>query len=51
MSTKVVVTGASGRVGRAVLAELAGAGDYEVWAVDRVLPPPGSAATRPGRTP
>ncbi|HEX2514441.1 MAG TPA: NAD(P)-dependent oxidoreductase [Chloroflexota bacterium] len=43
MSTKVVVTGASGRVGRAVLAELANAGDYEVWAVDRTLPPPGSA--------
>jgi UDP-glucose 4-epimerase len=43
MSTKVVVTGASGRVGRAVLAELANAGDYEVWAADRTLPPPGSA--------
>jgi len=43
MSTKVAVTGASGRVGRAVLAELAAAGGYEVWAVDRSLPPAGSA--------
>jgi nucleoside-diphosphate-sugar epimerase len=41
---KVVVTGAAGRVGRAVLADLAAAGKYEVWAVDRVLPPEGTAA-------
>jgi UDP-glucose 4-epimerase len=40
---KVAVTGAAGRVGRAVLAELKGAGNYEVWAVDRALPPAGLA--------
>jgi nucleoside-diphosphate-sugar epimerase len=39
----VVVTGASGRIGRAMLAELREAGRYQVWAVDRVLPPPGLA--------
>jgi nucleoside-diphosphate-sugar epimerase len=43
MATKVVVTGACGRVGRAVLADLAEAGGYEVWSIDRSLPPPGSA--------
>ena len=41
---KVVVTGACGRVGRAVLAELQAAGGYEAWAVDRTLPPPGAAS-------
>lgn len=40
---KVVVTGAAGRVGRAVLADLKAAGDYSVIAVDRVLPPSGLA--------
>lgn len=38
---KVVVTGAAGRVGRAVLADLKEATDYAVTAVDRVMPPPG----------
>jgi UDP-glucose 4-epimerase len=42
--TRVAVTGAAGRVGRAVLADLAAAGGYEVWAMDRTLVPPGSAA-------
>ena len=51
MSTKVVVTGASGRVGRAVLAELAGAGDYEVWAVDRTLSGPGERRPLPAGRP
>lgn len=40
---KVIVTGAAGRVGRAVLADLKATGDYVVTAVDRVLPPPGLA--------
>ena len=40
---KVAVTGAAGRVGRAVLAELKEAGGYEVWAIDQVLPPAGLA--------
>ncbi|HXI19005.1 MAG TPA: NAD(P)-dependent oxidoreductase [Chloroflexota bacterium] len=51
---KVAVTGAAGRVGRAVLAELKGAGEmgsgdgrekapYEVWALDRTVPPAGLA--------
>ncbi|MGH2368735.1 MAG: NAD-dependent epimerase/dehydratase family protein [Chloroflexota bacterium] len=40
---RVVVTGACGRVGRAVLAELNEAGSYQVWAVDRTLAPPGAA--------
>ncbi|MBI3971688.1 MAG: NAD(P)-dependent oxidoreductase [Chloroflexi bacterium] len=40
---KVVVTGASGRIGRAVLAELREAGGCEVWAADRTLPPPNTA--------
>lgn len=39
----VVVTGAAGRVGRAVLEALKEHGGYEVTAVDRVLPPPGLA--------
>lgn len=38
---KIVVTGAAGRVGRAVLADLKNAGNYSVTASDRVLPPPG----------
>jgi nucleoside-diphosphate-sugar epimerase len=38
---KVVVTGAAGRVGRAVLADLKAAGDYVVTAVDREFPPSG----------
>jgi len=42
--TRVAVTGAAGRVGRAVLADLAAAGGYEVWAIDRTLVPPESAA-------
>jgi nucleoside-diphosphate-sugar epimerase len=41
--TKVAVTGAAGRVGRAVLADLAAAGGYEVWAIDRTLVPPADA--------
>ena len=40
---KIVVTGAAGRVGRAVLADLKAAGDYAVTAADRILPPPGLA--------
>lgn len=40
---KVAVTGAAGRVGRAVLRELKEVGGHTVWAVDRVLPPAGSA--------
>jgi nucleoside-diphosphate-sugar epimerase len=39
---KVAVTGAAGRIGRAALQELKDAG-HTVWALDRVLPPPGSA--------
>lgn len=39
----VAVTGSSGRVGRAVLQELAEAGGYTVWAVDQTLPPAGLA--------
>ncbi|HLH73688.1 MAG TPA: NAD(P)-dependent oxidoreductase [Chloroflexota bacterium] len=35
---KVAVTGAAGRVGRAVLNELKNAADYTVWSLDRVLP-------------
>jgi len=42
--TRVAVTGAAGRVGRAVLADLAAAGGYEVWAIDRTLVPAASAA-------
>ena len=38
---KIIVTGAAGRVGRAVLSDLKAAGNYAVTAVDRVLPPPG----------
>lgn len=40
---KVIVTGAAGRVGRAVLADLKTVGDYVVTAVDRILPPSGLA--------
>src|ERR671931_938882 len=40
---KVVVTGAAGRIGRAMLAELRDHGDYVAWAVDRTLPPEGLA--------
>src|SRR5919199_2746392 len=40
---KVVVTGAAGRIGRAVLQELKEHGDYQAWAVDRALPPAGLA--------
>jgi nucleoside-diphosphate-sugar epimerase len=40
---KVAVTGATGRVGRAVLAELGATGDYHTWAISRSLPAPGSA--------
>ena len=40
---KVAVTGAAGRVGRAVLHELREVGAHTVWALDRVLPPAGSA--------
>ena len=40
---KVAVTGAAGRIGRAVLRELKEVGGHTVWAIDRVLPPPGSA--------
>lgn len=40
---KIVVTGAAGRVGRAVLADLKATGDYAVIAADRTLPPPGLA--------
>ncbi len=39
----VAVTGAAGRIGRAVLQELREVGQHTVWAVDRVLPPAGSA--------
>lgn len=39
---RVVVTGAAGRVGRATLAELQAHG-HQAWAVDRTLPPAGSA--------
>ncbi|MGH7861535.1 MAG: NAD-dependent epimerase/dehydratase family protein [Candidatus Dormibacteraceae bacterium] len=35
----VAVTGAAGRIGQEVLAELRRAGGYEIWALDRVLPP------------
>lgn len=38
----VAVTGASGRIGRATLAELARAG-HEAWAIDATLPPAGVA--------
>jgi nucleoside-diphosphate-sugar epimerase len=41
--TIVAVTGASGRVGRAVLQELKDAGTYAVWALDQTLPPEGLA--------
>ena len=40
---KVVVTGAAGRVGRAVLADLKATGDYTITAADRILPPSGLA--------
>lgn len=40
---KVAVTGAAGRIGRAVLRELSEAGGHTVWALDRVLPPAGDA--------
>src|SRR5205814_1707319 len=40
---KVAVTGAAGRIGRAVLEELKNDGGYEAWGLDRTLPPPGSA--------
>jgi len=40
---KIVVTGAAGRVGRAVLADLKAAGNYTVIAADRTLPPPNLA--------
>ncbi|CAA9304912.1 MAG: UDP-glucose 4-epimerase [uncultured Chloroflexi bacterium] len=41
--TIVAVTGASGRVGRAVLQELKDDGGYIVWALDQTLPPAGLA--------
>ena len=40
---KIVVTGAAGRIGRAVLQELKEHGDHQTWAVDRALPPAGLA--------
>jgi nucleoside-diphosphate-sugar epimerase len=40
---KVAVTGAAGRIGRAVLQELKAAGNYEAVALDRALPPEGLA--------
>src|SRR5262245_29775325 len=43
-ATRVAVTGAPGRVGRAVLADLVAAGGYEVWAIDRTLVPPEGAS-------
>ena len=39
----IAVTGASGRIGRATLAELRASGIAEVWALDRSLPPSGLA--------
>ena len=39
----IAVTGASGRIGRATLAELKASGIAEVWALDRSLPPSGLA--------
>ncbi|MBT5054996.1 MAG: NAD(P)-dependent oxidoreductase [Gemmatimonadetes bacterium] len=36
---KIVVTGAAGRVGRAVLADLKAAGNYTVTSADRTIPP------------
>ena len=43
---KIAVTGAAGRVGRAVLAELKSAGNHTVWSLDRVLPAEDLAARR-----
>lgn len=40
---KVAVTGAAGRVGRAVLRELKEVGSHTVWSLDRVLPAAGAA--------
>lgn len=41
--TNVAVSGAAGRIGRAMLQELQDAGGYAVWALDRTLPPAGLA--------
>lgn len=39
----IAVTGAAGRIGQMVLRELKEMGGHTVWALDRILPPPGVA--------